>query len=195
VSRLDLVIERHPDREAQVRFLASRDPSGTLKYLQWQVNVLASGKAPATEIADVVDLFHKFRLASPKRHTHADVRPDLYSYKKEEFTTLRDELLRVQRAQDKMLRFEGVSRTVLEDRIRELVTHVLAEAVQSNDLRVDLRALTRHVEGRVANASHSMAYHPDGSAQLAASYRLEAYRTVLDDLREILARQETNDNG
>jgi hypothetical protein len=59
-TRLDLAIQKHPSHDADIRLLASRDPSGNLKYLDWGAKMLASGQALAPELADILDLFHKF---------------------------------------------------------------------------------------------------------------------------------------
>jgi len=108
-TRLDLAIQQHPNREEAIRLLASRDPSGNLKYLHWQIGML--GQALAPEIADVVDLFHRFRgqpySIHPNpggRHSRDRIRPDLYSYRPQDFATLRDGLLKIKRAQDKKRR-------------------------------------------------------------------------------------------
>ena len=59
-TRLDAAIQKNPDHEEGIRLLAERDPSGNLKYLAWGGAMLASGQALAPEVADVLDLFHRF---------------------------------------------------------------------------------------------------------------------------------------
>jgi len=97
--RLDVLIQAHPDREEAIRELASRDPSGNLKYLDWQVKVLVSGQALAPEIADVIDLFHEFNERWLDRRQR--VRSDIYSYRPQDLANLRNALLKLKRAQDR----------------------------------------------------------------------------------------------
>ena len=59
-TRLDAVLQKHPDHEEGIRLLAERDPSGNFKYLAWGAKMLAAGQALAPEVADVLDLFHRF---------------------------------------------------------------------------------------------------------------------------------------
>ena len=59
-TRLDAAIQKNPDHEEGIRLLAERDPSGNLKYLAWGGAMLASGQALAPEVADVLELFHRF---------------------------------------------------------------------------------------------------------------------------------------
>ena len=59
-TRLDAVLQKYPDHEEGIRLLAERDPSGNLKYLAWGAKMLAAGQALAPEVADVLDLFHRF---------------------------------------------------------------------------------------------------------------------------------------
>ena len=64
-----------------------RDPSGNLKYLEWEAKVLQSGKALAPEICDVIDLFNKYKDNLERK--------DINQYKVEEFTDLRDKLFEI----------------------------------------------------------------------------------------------------
>lgn len=101
-TRLDQVLQKHPEHEVGIRALAERDPSGNLKYLDWGAKVLASGQALAPEIADVVDLFHKFSgrwLGVGSRRQI--IRHDIYSYRPQDLASLRDNLRKLQRAQDR----------------------------------------------------------------------------------------------
>jgi hypothetical protein len=59
-TRLDVALQKYPTHEEGIRLLASRDPSGNLKYLDWGARMLDAGQALAPEIADVLDLFHVF---------------------------------------------------------------------------------------------------------------------------------------
>ena len=103
-TRLDLTVQKHPDHEDGIRLLAARDPSGNLKYLDWGARVLVSGQALATEIADVLELFHQFagrRDGRGMRRSSTYVRPDIYSYRPQDLASLRDNLLKLKRAQDR----------------------------------------------------------------------------------------------
>jgi hypothetical protein len=93
-KRVDALIAKHPDRAEAIDVLASRDPAGNLKYLNWQMKVLLAGRALAPEIADVVDLFHNVGR-------NPDIRPDLYSYRPQDFTILRDKLFVIQKTRQR----------------------------------------------------------------------------------------------
>lgn len=143
-TRLDLAIQKNPDREADIRLFADRDPSGNLKYLHWQVKVLLSGQALAPEIADVVELFHKFsgrgRL-QPRRSNH--VRSDIYSYRPQDLAGLRDKLLKRKRAQDKKQRSR--------DRLYRIEGQVEATVVFESDTLV-----VRHVQNKAASMHYGL---------------------------------------
>jgi len=62
-----------------------RDPSGNLKYLEWEAKILQSGKAMAPEICDVVELFDKYKEGLDKK--------DINQY--DNFTELRDKLFEI----------------------------------------------------------------------------------------------------
>ena len=106
-TRLDLTLQKHPDHEEGIRLLASRDPSGNLKYLDWGAKVLASGQALAGEIADVLELFHQFaghgirQHQRPGRRAPIRISPDLYSYRPQDLAGLRTNLFKLKRAQDR----------------------------------------------------------------------------------------------
>ena len=148
-TRLNLALRKHPDHEEGIRLLASRDPSGNLKYLDWGGRMLASGQALAPEIADVLDLFHRFagqRLertgAQVRRARRAhqrlnygdsnQVHPDVNTYRPQDFAKLRDLLNKLKRAQDKkrkerekLYRIEGsVEADVVYDSDDLIVRHI-----------------------------------------------------------------------
>jgi hypothetical protein len=138
-TRLDLVLRAHPSHEDGIRTLAARDPSGNLKYLDWAGKMLASGQALAPEIADVLDLFHRFR-GEPidRRRGHARysvgrIHPDIYTYRPQDFASLRDALLKMKRAQDrkqkkreKLYRIEGaVEAALVYDSADLIVRHIM----------------------------------------------------------------------
>ena len=80
---------------------------------------------------------------------------------------------------DDLLQFDGISRTVLEARIKQLVAK--ARAVESVFVRI---------EGRIGNAERTMTTHPDDAVRTNNEVRAAAYLTVLEDLREALSPDE-----
>ena len=106
-TRLDVAIQKAPEHEEAIRLFAERDPSGSLKYLAWQVKVLSSGQALAPEIADVVEMFHRhamgrYPLRGRRRGAKIPIlRPDLYSYRPGDLAMLRDTLLTLDRLRAK----------------------------------------------------------------------------------------------
>jgi hypothetical protein len=142
-ARLDLVLQKFPDHEGGIHLLAARDPSGNLKYLDWGAKMLAAGQALAPEVADVLDLFHRFNgqwvggqqgRRRRTRHTNLRdrIRPDLYTYRPQDFAILRDALFKIKRAQDKkrrererLYRIEGsVEAAVVYDSPDLIVRHI-----------------------------------------------------------------------
>jgi hypothetical protein len=77
-----------------------------------------------------------------------------------------------------LLAFDGVSRSVLEARIRQLVA-----AIESLEARV---------RDRRDNAERTASVHPDPAAIMRSGMRAYAYSVVLDDLREMLGRAVTD---
>lgn len=139
-TRLDLALQRHPEHEAGIRLLAERDPSGNLKYLDWAGKMLASGQALASEIADVLDLYHRFRgelIGVPVRNRHTRehqkrIHPDIHTYRPQDLANLRTSLLKMKRARDakqkkreRLYRIEGsVEADVVYDSIDLVVRHI-----------------------------------------------------------------------
>ncbi len=145
-TRLDAVLQKHPDHEEGIRLLAERDPSGNLKYLAWGGAMLASGQALAPEVADVLELFHRFagqwleRTGAQARRRRTvnsgrggdRVHPDINTYRPQDFAKLRDLLSKIQRAQDKrrrerenLYRIEGsVEADVIYDSDDLIVRHI-----------------------------------------------------------------------
>jgi len=77
-----------------------------------------------------------------------------------------------------LLAFDGVIRSVLEARIRQLVA-----AIESLEARV---------RDRRDNAERTASVHPDPAAIMRSGMRAYAYSVVLDDLREMLGRAVTD---
>lgn len=106
-TRLDLVLEKHPEDEEGVRLLAARDPSGNLKYLDWAGKMLASGQALAPEIADILDLdlFHLYagRWVGDRRGGKR-VYPDIHTYRPQDLADLRGLLVKIKLATDRKRR-------------------------------------------------------------------------------------------
>jgi hypothetical protein len=137
-TRLDLALQKYPGHEEGIRQLAALDPSGNLKYLDWGAKMLASGQALAPEIADVIELFHRFagRRFGGRGHRHARkgdwIHPDIYTYRPQDLAKLRDNLFKMQRAQDrkrrqreKLYRIEGaVEVDVVYDSPDLIVRHI-----------------------------------------------------------------------
>jgi hypothetical protein len=136
-TRLDLALQKYPEHADAIRLLGVRDPSGNLRYINWGAKMLTSGQALAPEIADVIELFHQFgqqRFASPPGHSRRryQVRPDLYSYRPQDFAGLRDTLVKLKRAKDRkqkkrerLYRIEGaVEADVIYDSPDLIVRHI-----------------------------------------------------------------------
>jgi len=131
-ARLDLVLKRYPNHEEGIRALASRDPSGNLKYLDWSAKALDSGQALASEIADVVDLFHRFNGQRYGKRRQNRVSTDIHSYRPQDLASLRDNLLKIKRAtntkrrkRERLYRIEGaVEADVIFDSPDLIVRHI-----------------------------------------------------------------------
>lgn len=78
------MINKYPQYEKEIEFFIQNDPSGNLKYLEWELKVLASGQALEQEISEVIKLFHKFSHKLDKR--------DINQYSPQEIGGLRDML-------------------------------------------------------------------------------------------------------
>jgi 3-methyladenine DNA glycosylase AlkC len=91
IGRKDQALKKYPEYKQEIEYFIQRDPSKNLKYLAWELKVLSSGQALAPEIADVVDLFHRYSTNLSNR--------DLNSYSPEQFTKLRDDLFQIQEKQ------------------------------------------------------------------------------------------------
>jgi len=78
---------RDDDLSRVVKYFESRDPSGNKKYLKWEIYVYLSGQALEPEIADIVNLFHKYNQQLEKK--------DLYQYSHFDLTSLRDRLFAI----------------------------------------------------------------------------------------------------
>lgn len=152
-ARIDLVLQKHPEHEEGVRLLASRDPSSNLKYLDWGAKMLSSGQALAPEIADVLDLFHKFNgqwLGNrPPGHHHVrsggnqHVRPDIHSYRPQDLAALRDLLLKLKRGQDRKRK--------KRERLYRIEGAIEANTVYDSD---DL--IVRHIKNKQASVHYGL---------------------------------------
>ena len=144
-ARLDQVLQKYPDHEEGIRALAARDPSGNLKYLGWSASVVASGQALAQEVADVVDLFHKF--AGQRYAVDGDnwerIHPDIYSYKPKDLAKLRDALLKFQSAQD------------AKRKERERLYHIDGD-MDVDVVHEDADLVVRHIKNKAASAHYGL---------------------------------------
>src|SRR5258706_2076984 len=133
-TRLDLVLQKLPEHEEGIRLLASRDPSGNLKYLDWGAKVLESGQALAPEVADIIELFHRFRGL---------VRPDLYTYQPKDLSFLRSRLFKHRRAVDRKRRER--------ERLYRIEGAVEADTVYDS---ADL--IVRHIKNKQASVHYGL---------------------------------------
>lgn len=178
-TRLDAVLKKFPDHADGIRALAACDPAGNLKYLDWSARVLASGQALAPEIADVVDLFHKLSVAVRRpRKNDARVHSDINTYGPQDFTGLRDSLLKLKRAQDRKRR--------KRERLYQIDGSLEVEVVYDGP---DL--VVRHIKNKQASVHYGLrtkwciamlreGYFEDYSAQNATFFFLER-KTPLGD--------------
>lgn len=116
--------EKYPLLANKIEYLAHRDPSGRHKYLNYATKVLVSGQALETEIADVVDLFHKFRDRLEKK--------DIYAYPN--FTELRDLLFDIRNE------LGGKSKRQQKNEIKTSGGEKIYEDDQCVVMRVDTKA-------------------------------------------------------
>ena len=142
-ARLDQVLQKHPNHEEAVRALAARDPSGNLKYLGWSASVVASGQALAQEVADVVDLFHKFAGQRYAVDNWERIHPDIYSYKPKDLAKLRDALLKFQSAQD------------AKRKERERLYHIDGD-MDVDVVHEDADLIVRHIKNKAASAHYGL---------------------------------------
>jgi hypothetical protein len=130
-ARLDQVLQKYPAHEDGIRTLAARDPSGNLKYLDWGARMLAANQALAEELSDIIEMFHRFngQWFGGRRDR---IRPDIYSYRPQDLASLRDNLLKIKRKQDrkrkqreKLYRLEGpVEADIVYDSPDLVVRHI-----------------------------------------------------------------------
>lgn len=144
-TRLDLALSKYPEHVDGIRLLAERDPSGNLKYLDWAARILASGQALAPEVADILDLFHRFagQWAYRGHQRVARVHPDVNTYRPEDLASLRTLLLKLKRARDKKRRER--------ERLYKIEGSVEADVVYDS---IDL--VVRHVKNKQAGAHYGL---------------------------------------
>lgn len=80
----DDLLEKYPDYKEGIEAFKRTDPSGKMKYLRWQVDLLVENVALAPEIIDVTRLFHRFSARLDKK--------DIFQWRADQFTELRDKL-------------------------------------------------------------------------------------------------------
>lgn len=141
MSRLDQILQKYPEHEEGIRLLVTRDPSQSLKYLDWGVKMLASGQALAPEIADIIELHDQFK-GRVITHTKRIV-SDVYVYRPQDLAKLRDNLLKMKRAQDRKRKER--------ERLYHLDEAIEAEVVYESD---DL--IVRHIKNKSASAHYGL---------------------------------------
>ena len=80
----DDLLAKYPDHKEGIEAFKRTDPSGKMKYLRWQVDLLVENVALAPEIIDVTRLFHRFSARLDKK--------DIFQWRADQFTELRDKL-------------------------------------------------------------------------------------------------------
>lgn len=183
-TRLDLVLQKHPDQEAGIRLLASRDPSSNLKYLDWAAKMLASGQALAPELADILELFHQFAGQWwGTRHRREQVRSDIYTYYPQDLAKLRELLLKKKRAKDAKRR--------KRERLYRIEGAVEADVVcEWSDLVV------RHIMNKQASVHYGLGtkwcismlreeYFEDYASQNATFFFFERKRPMKDEFDKV----------
>lgn len=144
MSRLDLVLQKHPEHQEGLRLLASRDPSKDLKYIDWGAKMLASGQALAPELSDIVELHYQFKgrptASYPSRKR---IEADIYVYRPQDLARLRDDLFKMKRAQDR------------KRRERERLYH-LDEAIEADVVYESDDLIVRHIKNKSASAHYGL---------------------------------------
>lgn len=143
MSKLDLTLKRYPDHEEELRLLASRDPSKTLKYLDWGARMLEAKQALAPEIADITELFHRFngQAYGKRKRVEGRIHTDIYTYRPQDLARLRDNLLRIKKAADTKRR--------KRERLYRIEGPVEADTIYDSD---DL--IVRHIKNKEASVHY-----------------------------------------
>ena len=190
-SRLDAVLQKYPEHEEGIRLLASRDPSSNLKYLDWGAKTLASGQALAPEIADVIELFHRFagqpvhvaERPRARRRRGRRVQRDIYVYRPQDLAKLRDTLFKMKRARDRKRKER--------ERLYKIEGAIEADIVYDSD---DL--VVRHIKNKAASAHHGLntkwcismlreGYFDDYDSQNATFFFFERKRPLGDEFDKV----------
>lgn len=82
-GRKEDVVRKYPDLINEINSLIEHDPSGSLKYLDWQCGMLDSGRH-LEEVLEVTELFDRLKSRLDKK--------DVNQYKITDFNNLRDRL-------------------------------------------------------------------------------------------------------
>lgn len=132
-GRKEDVLAKYPKFKDEIEYFVSRDPSHSLKYLDWQIKILESKQAPKNEIADITDLFHKFNKQLDEK--------DINKYTYRDFTKLRDRLFEIsgkskQKKEETKERYDIPSECKFEDISipdgRFKVLHILNKSASSH---------------------------------------------------------------
>lgn len=82
-GRKEDALKQNPQLSSEIEELVNADPSGNLKYLNWQVKMLIAGE-DISDVIDVVSLFHKHHNKLEKK--------DINAYSSADFSNLREKL-------------------------------------------------------------------------------------------------------
>lgn len=82
-GRKEDALKQNPQLSSEIDELVNADPSGNLKYLNWQVKMLIAGE-DINDVIDIVSLFHK-------HHNKLD-KKDINAYSSADFSSLREKL-------------------------------------------------------------------------------------------------------
>lgn len=82
-GRKEDALKKYPHLARLIETFASEDPSGNLKYLQWQIKAFQTKSFSTAEIVDVINLFHKYGNRLQKKDINAWNPSDLLELKEQ----------------------------------------------------------------------------------------------------------------
>ncbi len=132
-GRKEDALKKYPELSKDIDYFIQRDPSGNLKYLDWELKILHSKQALAPEIADVVDLFDKY--SANLKHK------DINAYKN--FTELREALFYIKEKRD-------------EKGEKQEKRYHLEEACDSQTVYEDSKFVVRLIKNKAASIHYGL---------------------------------------